>query len=300
MRKNTYSIENIERQSWGEIDRRGLLKERKATFPLTTAQVESLGKKAQRASQKREDILRRGIDFAVGRALDSTKETREEVIRLKENAPSPSEEDELTIMLGPKRVMWFWEVFEKVRSSQNETENIKLQDLLRFAGHLAAEEVGYDEVGDEKLSEVDEENSDYRYMTKVPGKERGGLPIRIEVTEEGKKKMDVKAKKTGWATARLARQGIREMLNWAEENPSEALTYIFEEREYYQGPPKPGGEQYGYVLYVGITLKSKIKRMTSLLSRRRVLTQKRLLQAAGRWTIEETEAGLESLGVNVV
>lgn len=150
----------------------------------------------------------------------------------------------------------------------------------------------------------------YQLFEKPPGQDRGGRPVKMSITKEAKEKIADRADRFGWAVARFARLAICDVIEEIERRPTAALRYAREEREYYQPPKQTSKYQYAYQFYVGLGTKRLIEHAPEVLrraseedlpekrgraSQRPKITQKRILQAAGRWAIESEDISLPKL-----
>ncbi len=173
---------------------------------------------------------------------------------------------------------------------------------------------------------------------KPPGEERGGRRVSIFITKPAKQKIADRADQFGWPGAKLARLALHDLIELIERRPAEGLSYVEEEREYYQTPSRGDESHSPYQIVVGLETKKLIEHVPEILrraakknvpvqsegegptatgdapegdregggpggrspkgrnskgsdlkgrSRRRIFTQKRVLQTAGRWAIEE-------------
>jgi len=94
---------------------------------------------------------------------------------------------------------------------------------------------------------------------KAPGKERGGKLVRMPITRQAKQEISVKARQFGWDGSKLTRIAIWDLIEHIERRPEKALSYVQEDRDYYQ-PPKQGNEnRYAYQLMVGLETKKLIE-----------------------------------------
>lgn len=162
---------------------------------------------------------------------------------------------------------------------------------------------------------------------KPPGEDRGGRRVPIYITKSAKRKIAARAGQFDWSASKLARLALHDLIDFIERCPMEALSYVEEEREYYQ-PPNRGNEyHYAYQIVVGLETKKLIECAPEILKRaakknapgqsegedptgtgdvsgrnssegsqQYVLTQKRVMQAAGRWAIESEDIGVPLLG----
>ena len=150
----------------------------------------------------------------------------------------------------------------------------------------------------------------YQLFEKPPGQDRGGRPVKMSITKEAKEKIADRADRFDWAVARFARLAICDVIEKIERRPTAALRYAREEREYYQPPKQTSKYQYAYQFYVGLGTKRLIEHAPEILrhvseedlpekrgraSRWPKITQKRILQAAGRWAIESEDISLPKL-----
>lgn len=164
---------------------------------------------------------------------------------------------------------------------------------------------------------------------KPPGEERGGRRVPICITKPAKQKVSNRASQFGWPASKLARLALHDLIDFIEHRPAEALGYIEEERKYYQPPNQGKEDHYAYQIVVGLETKKLIEYAPEILKRvakkstpggrdgedsaatgdaserngsegsqRQTLTQKRVMQAAGRWAIESEEVGVPLLEEN--
>lgn len=163
---------------------------------------------------------------------------------------------------------------------------------------------------------------------KPPGEERGGRRVSLSITKEAKQEISRRARRFGWPASKLARLAVCDLIEHIERRPVEALRYVREEREYYQPPSQGQQYRYAYQIAVGLETRRLLKYAPLVLryaseadasegdaperngspqgspkrqgsprpARQPRLTQKRVLQAAGRWAIESEDIGLPLLG----
>jgi hypothetical protein len=94
---------------------------------------------------------------------------------------------------------------------------------------------------------------------KAPGKERGGKLVRMPITRQAKKKISVKARQFGWDGSKLTRIAIWDLIEHVERRPEKALSYVQEDRDYYQPPNQSNKNHYAYGLMVGLETKKLIE-----------------------------------------
>lgn len=169
---------------------------------------------------------------------------------------------------------------------------------------------------------------------KPSGEGRGGRRVQMSITKEAKQKISERAQRQfGWQASNLARIATCQLIEQIERRPVEALRYVREERGYYQ-PRNRGKEQhYSYQFAVGLETRRLLKYAPLVLEHaleggtprlqdspeaggssghspqprshpdrshlnidQWKLTQKRVLQAAGRRAIESENVGFQPLG----
>lgn len=172
---------------------------------------------------------------------------------------------------------------------------------------------------------------------KAPGKERGGRLVRMPITRQAKEEISDRARRFGWDGSKLARIAIWDLIEDIERRPAKALSYVQEDRDYYQPPDQDDQNHYAYQLMVGLETKRLIKYAPLVLrhvmeedapednapegnfsegdssdadasdgsasgpasskpSRQEKPLQKHILRAAGRWTIESEDIGIQLIG----
>jgi hypothetical protein len=256
--------------------------------------MEKLFEVAEQAECSPSRAFKAGIDWLFSQTNGDLAAAYDYVSEKSPYGPKEGDTRKLEISLNPTRKAYLGETIRRLNSAPGDRKG----DLTETPVKQAAARQVIDELSPEDIDKEEEftqeelnQKKGFQYYPKLPGRDRGGQQVRFDITKKAKKKMDEKADQISWKTARVARECMREMLDWIEEAPEEAYDYIKEDSDLYQ-PPHSGGYQYAYQFYVSILLKMRLKRKRWELDNGPgkedgKLTQREIMQAAARYAIED-------------
>lgn len=289
--------------------------------PLTPEALSQLKEKARRLGGPMSELMRRGLDWIFRLGREDPAEALGEVLKPSDLYPErPSGEGTYSFELRPARMAGLLEttatlgragrdLSEQGASASSPSESSASESsasgpvvpegrprcwqpslrkrIVRAAGRCAIQVLE-----PESISPGPRDGKPaYQLFEKRPGADRGGVQASMAITRSAKKRLAEKAAEMSQEAADLARRATREMIRWIETDPERAFKRIQEESDLYQ-PPRQGGYQYTYQLYMRIQTKRLLGQARALLARGpgrdldRAVTEREILQAAARRAIE--------------
>jgi len=277
--------------------------EQKTTIKVLAlkSELEKVEEKAETVGCEKSRVVRQGINTVIADGLDGDTENLERSAEKIQRSIERLEDAEQTtayhLDLYPVAKVALDIAQERFNDLKAVEDPIRQRHITSWAVEWAANELDPSDIHTE---DPFSQNGDFEFFSKLPGRDRGGLPIRMEINKEsGKEKLAERAKQQEVKPSEAARTGIRKIIEMVEKNPAQARRFIEEDREYYSSPT-PHEYSYGYQVYIDALTKRRLTRVKRLINeetRGEEITQRDLLQAAARWVIEEY-VSLEATGLN--
>jgi len=265
------------------------------------SELEKVDEKAETVGCEKSRVVRQGINTVIANGLDGDTEnlerSAEKIQRSFERLEDAEQTTAYHLDLYPVAKVALDIAQERFNDLKAVEDPIRQRHITSWAVEWAANELDPSDIHTE---DPFSQNGDFEFFSKLPGRDRGGLPIRMEINKEsGKEKLAERAKQQEVKPSEAARTGIRKIIEMVENNPVQARRFVEEDRDYYN-PPAPHEYTYGYQVYIDALTKRRLTRAKRLINeetRGEEITQRELLQAAARWVIEEY-VSLEATGLN--
>lgn len=264
-------------------------------------ELEKIDEKARAVGCLKSRVVRQGINSVVADGLDGDAEklesAAEKIQRSVERLEDTGRTTAYHLDLYPIAKVALDIAQERFNELKAIEAPIRQRHITSRAVEWAASELDTSDIHEEDPFSQD---GDFEFFSKLPGRDRGGLPIRMEIKQiSGKGKLAERAKQQEVKPSEAARTGIRKIIEMVEQNPVQARSFVEEDREYYN-PPSPHEYTYGYQVYIDALTKRRLtgaKQLINEETKGEDITQRELLQAAARWVIEEY-VSLEATGLN--